>query len=81
MPALVDESGKADTSVHVHFVLPGRNGSSRTLSQEALEAEPEPVPVKYDPAPPGQLALPKPSERPFDMWQDVNGRWRTGRTE
>jgi hypothetical protein len=69
----------ANSTVNVVFVLPG-NGSGRALSQEAM-AEVVPEPVKYDPAPPGQLALPKPSERPFDMWRDVNGRWRTGRTE
>jgi hypothetical protein len=70
---------KRESSVHVHFVLPSRNGSGRALSQEALEAElvPEPVP----PAPPGTKLLPAPAEKPFDMWQDVNGRWRTGRTE
>jgi hypothetical protein len=46
--ALLGDDGKRDKSVNVVFVLlpGGRNGSGRALSQEALEAEPEPGQVR-----------------------------------
>jgi hypothetical protein len=63
---------KRESSVHVHFVLPSRNGAGRALSQEALEAELPPP--RYDPAPPGQKLLPPPRpmfKNAFGMWEEL----------
>jgi hypothetical protein len=53
-------------------VLPGGRNGSAPLSQEALAAEPEPVPVKWPAPPPNQRLLPAPRE----MIKDELGFWR-----